>query len=351
VTFSVIQPTRFGGQLQIDSLEFVNGGLRPEDDKTLNVGVGYNTDIGEGRLRLGLDFFQIQIQDEVTTTLSATILTNVFGRDTAACQANRADATVCGPLNVATGLPGTAANGQPTQFANCNARLIFLVAFTTPCTQGTTTAASVAAVRTDQLNGPARITNGLDYTLDFSYPLLDGTFGVNVTATQNLVWKTQGYDVNGVTFEDPQKRLGWGNNSLTVPLVPELRANATLRWANDQHSFNLRANFQQGVQDERAGSYDPAILAAYPGGGTLTDVDGSAAGVQYSRYGMYPKDYLDFDFNYIWTAPFWEELELRASVLNITDRNPLAAQGRNGYLTGIGNPRGRQIEFAITKRF
>jgi len=192
--------------------------------------------------------------------------------------------------------------------------------------------------------------NGIDYSVDFSYPLFDGTFGVNVTATQNLVWKTKGFQVGGITFEGPQDRLGYINNSLVVPAVSELRANGTLRWANDQHSFNLRANYQKGMQDERNPSFDPTDTI-YVNSGLPTDVDGRTATTQYSLYGLTPKDYLDFDFTYLWTAPFWEELEFRASVLNLTDRNPLGAQNRNGYLSGIGNPRGRQIELGMTKRF
>jgi outer membrane receptor protein involved in Fe transport len=68
-------------------------------------------------------------------------------------------------------------------------------------------------------------------------------------------------------------------------------------------------------------------------------------------YGIFPKDYLDFDVNYVYTAPFWEELELRATVLNIFDKDPTPAQGRSGYYNATGNPRGRILEVGVTKKF
>ncbi len=70
-----------------------------------------------------------------------------------------------------------------------------------------------------------------------------------------------------------------------------------------------------------------------------------------SGYGRNAKEYLDYDFTYIWTAPFWEELTFRASVLNIADKAPPPAQGSAGYFTGAGDPRGRRIEFGINKKF
>jgi outer membrane receptor protein involved in Fe transport len=60
---------------------------------------------------------------------------------------------------------------------------------------------------------------------------------------------------------------------------------------------------------------------------------------------------MDFDLNYIYTAPFWEELELRATILNIFDKDPSPAQGRSGYYNATGNPRGRIIEVGFTKKF
>ena len=142
--------------------------------------------------------------------------------------------------------------------------------------------------------------------------------------------------------------------------MPDWRANATFRWSNDVHSVNMRANYQSGVSDERDPAFvgqptgcgpPPLARCIYINAGSLTDINSGLAGLQFSSWGVYPEDYVDFDINYIYTAPFWEELEFRVSVLNVTDEDPLKAQNRNGYLSGIGNPRGRQVELGITKKF
>ena len=61
------------------------------------------------------------------------------------------------------------------------------------------------------MNGPGFVTNGIDYTVDFAYPLFDGTFTAQLTATQNLVYKARGYDVNGIVFDTGGNRLGRAN--------------------------------------------------------------------------------------------------------------------------------------------
>jgi len=216
------------------------------------------------------------------------------------------------------------------------------------CVQGTTTASSLVAVIQSEQNGPRRVTNGIDYSVDYTYPLFDGTFGANFTATQNLVYKTQGFDVFGIPFELPQKRVGWVNNGL-FRQISEWRANASVRWANDMHNVNLRMDYVMGVHDER----DPQFVGTdvYPNAGSLTDIDATTTGTQFSPYGVVLDDYIQYDLNYIYTAPFWEELEFRLSILNLTDENPWPAQNRNGYLSSVGDPRGRRFELGVTKKF
>jgi hypothetical protein len=226
--------------------------------------------------------------------------------------------------------------------ANCAAALIAFVDFGGPCQQGVTTAQDIIAVQRFQQNGPGFITNGFDYSIDYSHPLFDGTFSANLTATNNLVYKVKGYDVNGIQFIPDSDARG-GTNWLTgtgASPNQEWRGNASIRWANAEHNFILRANYLGGMTDNRAMAfYTPVINNT----GSANDV--------ISDYGRFPEEYIEYDFNYIYSAPFWEELELRFSVLNLTDEDPMAAQGANGYFPGVGDPRGRRFEFAMTKKF
>src|SRR5690606_34636271 len=135
-------------------------------------------------------------------------------------------------------------------FADCNASLISFVTFTSPCVQGVTTGADLDEVRRYQVNGPGFITNGIDYSIDVAYPLFDGTFGVQLTATQNLVYKARGYSVNTILFDGGGNRLGRANYTSTGNESRRWRANGVVRWANDVHNVNVRANYSSGTYNE-----------------------------------------------------------------------------------------------------
>jgi iron complex outermembrane recepter protein len=332
---STLTTGRFGTGYIVPRITTVAPDIGPEDDTTLNLGVGYQTDIGEGRLRARLDFFEIVINGEVTTTSTSQVYTNVFGPSNNQAARTSANGTTPIPAGTTT---------STNQFADCSARLIsFLVFANNTCTTGTTTAADVLGVLRFQQNGPGQITNGVEYSLDYSHPLFGGNFAVQLQATQNLVYKVTEFDSNGVQFSGANQCIGNANFSVTgCNLSSEWRANGTVRWANDQHNVSLRANFTQGVYNE---SWDTKT--------GLVPIINNVAPIEdvYSTYGIFPKDYLDFDLNYIYTAPFWKDLELRATILNITDKNPMPAQGNSGYYNGIGNPRGRIFEIGATKKF
>jgi iron complex outermembrane recepter protein len=326
---------RFGTGFQLQRVTAVSTNIGPEDDKTFNFGVGWQSDLGEGRIRASVDFFEILIDGQIATTSDTTILNDIFGLNTAAAQSNRG----------VTGIPNTATNNSPGQFANCNANLISFVTFTTPCQQGVTTGANLNEVLRYQVNGPGFITNGVDYSIDFAYPMFDGTFSAQLTATNNQVYKARGYSVNNILFESSGNRLGTANYTRTGNESRRWRANAAVRWANETHNVSLRANYSSGTYNEafEVGGLTP-IVANIAATTTINETVNST-------YGIFPKEYLDFDLNYIYTAPFIDDLELRATVLNIFDKEPSAAQGRSGYYTATGNPRGRIFEVGLTKKF
>lgn len=326
---------RFGTGFQRPRYTTVAPDIGPEDDTTFNFGVGWQSDLGEGRIRASIDFFEILIDGQIATTSDTTILNDIFGLNTAAAQSNRG----------VTGIPNTAVNNSPGQFANCNANLISFVTFNTPCQQGVTTGGDLNEVLRFQVNGPGFITNGIDYSIDFAYPMFDGTFTAQLTATNNLVYKARGYSVNSILFDPGGDRLGTANYTRTGNESRDWRANAAVRWANETHNVSLRANYSSGVYNE---AYDVGGLTPIVSNIAATTTINETA---YSTYGIFPEEYLDFDLNYIYTAPFWEELELRATVLNIFDEDPSPAQGRSGYYAATGNPRGRIIEVGLTKKF
>jgi outer membrane receptor protein involved in Fe transport len=343
VTFSNSSQGRFANQV-VPTATLAQPGLQPEDDSTINIGFGYqNDDLFGGRFRASVDFFEINITGQVTTTSITTILTNVFGANTVACQADRSNATACGVgVQTATGLPSIplAGNNNAGQFANCNARLISFVAFAAPCTQGVTTAASLSGVNLYQVNGPYFVTNGFDYKIDYSHDLFDGVASIGLEATQGMVYKQGAFDVNGVLFDGGGDRFGLTNlgNGGLASVSQEWKGNLTARWANDTHNMTLRANYGSGSRDERLGL------------GQLTAIQ-TVPTTQYSMYGVNPESSLTYDATYIYTAPFWQDLEFRASVINLTDEEPGPLQVASGYYNGSADPRGRIFELGLTKKF
>src|SRR5262249_4630147 len=127
------------------------------------------------------------------------------------------------------------------------------------CSQGTTTSNNILEIKRNQINGPNFITNGIDYSADFTYPLFDGTFGAQLALTQNLGYKQGGYSVAGVLFDSGGQRLGLTNLSTggLAGVSTEWKGNIQLRWANDAHNISLRGNYDNGSYDER---YDAGQL-------------------------------------------------------------------------------------------
>lgn len=315
VAESITDTTRFGGGYQYLRLTTTQNDIQPEDDTTMNIGVGYRGDVFGGRLRMSADYFRIKIQDEVVTTLASPVLDNVF----------------------VTGAPGA---GSQAHVADCGARLIQFVQFNSGvCQQGVTTAADVLAIVAAQLNGPNFLTEGIDYSLDYRYPLFGGDIYLSTSITQNLTYEADPFTVNGVVFDTGGDRLGYANNSRSGDASSKLRGNATVGFNKDDYRVNLRANYQDGYLIED-GETRTAIINLP---GTANDV--------FSSYGFSKKDYVDYDLNVIYDVPFVDDFEVRLSILNLTDRDPPPNQGATGVRTSMGNVRGRRFEVGATKKF
>ncbi|MDZ4371608.1 MAG: TonB-dependent receptor, partial [Phenylobacterium sp.] len=307
--------TRFGPGYNYPTLTTVDDGIRPETAVTYNFGVGYQAPIFAGRLTASVDFFGIEITDEVVTSNSLTVIDNVFR----------------------AGAPGA---GSPAHLADCSASLISFVEFNSGgCQPGVTTAANVSLVNMITRNGPSLTTNGLDYAIVYTQPLFGGDIALAANATQYTKFATGAFEVNGVVFDAGGDRLGFRNTTRTGSPSQKWRANASVRWSNGTHSIGLRANYFDGFENDPA----QTRVAVQNLPGTANDV--------FSDYGWGKERYVDFDLNYIYTAPAWQDFTLRVSVLNLTDERPPALQNFVGYDTLVGNPRGRMLRLETTKKF
>jgi outer membrane receptor protein involved in Fe transport len=178
--------------------------------------------------------------------------------------------------------------------------------------------------------------------------------------------------IGGVQLESPASQIGLTGGGGANRSV-EWRGTGVVRWSNDEHTVTLRGTYQGG-QWQRGylaclpPYFDPAtntqlgIVGGTSSCGTsLTAVllnpatgvpldDPANGAIQFSDYGVRPKDRYTFDLNYIYRPEWMEGLELGASVENIFDEDPIASQTNNrGYVSG--NPRGRIFQLEVTKRF
>ncbi len=324
---TVSTSTRFGTGTEAASIRTIANDLEPEEDATMSFGVGYNANIGDARVRATVGYWAIERTNEITTTTTTPILNAVFG------QANAGAGAAQTVLDVGGG--------------QCHPLSAFLVFSSGACVGGVTSSADLQDILLFTQNGPGFNTSGVDFEFDFVHPFFSGDLGVNLTATQNLEYERTAYDIAGVQFAGDADCLGLANFSTRnagCGSFPEIKANATVSWRNSAHNVSLRANFTSGIYNEiwdaPTGVFTPIALS-------------TVAGVPhtYSTYGVFADDHIEYDFNYIYSAPFWQDLDLRLTILNVFDEDPMAAQGRTGYYPGIGNPRGRQVEVGVTKKF
>lgn len=301
-------------------------GITPEDDRALNLGVIYAPEVFGGQLRASVDFWEIIIDGEVADTNTTTVLANVFG----------------------TSAPSAAT------LANCSARFVNLVEFVQgSCVQGTSNGGSLTNIDRYTLNTGGFVTNGLDFNVDYTRPVGPGDIYASASATQVRVYKVKGFTIPGVqdalgqplVYQQDFNGLGFANLTRAGTIMPEWRANASIGYSWDVHRVNLRANYVSGFVDES----NPVQTGVASDGSPI-----------FATRGLSASDYADLDFSWIYTPTWMNDLQLRLTVLNITDENPMPAQNTNaggaaatrtGYYPGYGNPRGRQLELGLTKKF
>lgn len=336
----VVAGTAYVGSLgrSIATSTITAPGITPEDDTAMNFGVIYAPEVFGGELRASLDFWEIIIDKEVGDTTLAAAFSSVF-------------------RNPTSGAPTTSPTN--TSLVVCNAPLASLLSFTQTCNDTApignplrTTGANLMGATRYTLNTGGYTTNGVDFAVDYTRDLGPGTIHASIQGTNVLVYKVKGYDLpDGSPYQESFDGLAWANLSRGGTIMPRWRANATLGYSLNDHRLSVRANYFSGFRD------DSGNLT-----GNTTPVARVGTTLVYPKYGVKPfKDYMDFDLNYIYTAPFWQDLMLRVSVLNLFDKNPLAAQHSNGsgvatdaragYYPNFGNVRGRQFEIGLTKKF
>ncbi|MDP3738840.1 MAG: TonB-dependent receptor [Hyphomonadaceae bacterium] len=216
---------------------------------------------------------------------------------------------------------GAASNGVITTCDPAVQPLLNRVTFNSPCFVGMTAVGNFASISTVFGNGPGQTTNGIDYQITYDMPIGPGDLTLGVTATQVTELLTGPTSLDGVVISTGDDRLGTLNFATVASAAPEWRTNFSANYNMERHNFRFGANYVSAVTDERAG-------------------------IQYGENG---EEWLTYDFTYLFDIT--DTLRLTASVNNITDEDPPAAQEELGYDPRLGNPLGRTFEIGIKKTF
>ncbi len=280
-----------------------NSALGPEKSDTYNLGVIVET----GGLRASVDYYRFDFTDELTTEPSGGLLTAL-------------GTTGCG-----------------------NAALVARFQFDSRGCLAS--GVSVLRIDTNNVNGPATKTSGLDFraSYDWSDFLVAGAdWEIGGEATYLLDYKRGNFVLSGtnVVFQPALDRAGTHDLLGTFFSYPQTRANAWLSFSKGPVALRWQIRYTEGTRPAFAGAgfYNTVAnpSATTTGGRDLVSLGKSKAFWQH-------------DLNLRWETP-WDAV-ITASIQNLLDKDPSYLVSNLNYDYTNGNPLGRVFELGVKKKF
>ncbi|MEO9133140.1 MAG: TonB-dependent receptor [Sphingomonas sp.] len=270
--------------------------LKPSSARSANLGAIWDSrGFADGhRFRMSVDYFDIKTKDEIGQLADPNQIANL----------------------VFNGAGGTITTCDPSVQP-----LVRRITFNNGCSVGLSAIGSFSTITTIVGNGPGQSTAGLDIQADYTMPLGNGDLALHVSATRITKLNTGATSLDGVVISTGDDRLGTLNFATFAQSAPKLRANGSINYHLDRHNFRLGANYVSAVSDERAG-------------------------VQYGENG---KSWVTVDA--VYRIQINDRFVLTASVANMFNQNPPAAQEEFGYDPWTANPLGRTFELGVKKTF
>jgi outer membrane receptor protein involved in Fe transport len=180
---------------------------------------------------------------------------------------------------------------------------------------------SFSTISTRFGNGPGQSTSGFDLQAGYDMSVGPGNLALDLKATRITELKTGPTSLDGVVVSTGDDRLGMLNFATFAQSAPKWRANLGTNFSTGRQNFRLGVNFVSAVKDERPG-------------------------IQYGEDG---ENWVTADFTY--RLAFANRLALTATVANIFDRDPPAAQEEFGFDPWTANALNRTIEVGVQKQF
>lgn len=265
--------------------QFGNANLKPESATSFNIGGLFNL----GGFSASLDYYNFDFSDPIIVEEQASIV-------------NAAVAAI-------------AANDLTNP-------ILSRITFQDPANP---TAAGIARIRTNIVNGPAIETSGFDFraTQVIEDVMGGNTLTIGADGTYVIEYVVDDFQIEGVTIAGGD-RVGQFNRGNFSRSLPQWKANAFVNLEMGDHNFRGVMRHITDYKDERA----PAAR-----GGVGETIDSQTT----------------FDLFYTWRAPW--DLDIGLSVVNVTDEDPPFAAFDLNYDPYTHNPFGRTFKVSVKKKF
>ncbi|MFN3312990.1 MAG: TonB-dependent receptor domain-containing protein [Hyphomonas sp.] len=266
--------------------QFGNANLKPESATSFNIGALVNSGTG---FTASLDYYNFDFSDPIIVEEQSSI--------------------------VAAAVAALAAG-------NTTSPILSRITFQDPANP---TAAGIARIRTNIVNGPSIKTSGLDFraTQVFEDVFANSILSIGADGTYVIEYVVDDFQIEGVTIAGGD-RVGQFNRGNFSRSLPQWKANAFVNLEMGDHNFRGVVRHITDYVDERA----PASR-----GGVGAEIDSQTT----------------FDLFYTWRAPW--DLDIGLSVVNVTDEDPPFAAFDLNYDPYTHNPFGRTFKFSIKKKF
>lgn len=190
-------------------------------------------------------------------------------------------------------------------------------------------AASIARIRTNVVNGPDIQTSGIDLRINNTWDglIAGGDLTLGIDGTYVIEYQVDSYFVEGVSIGGGDY-AGQFNRSNFTRSLPQTKANLFGNLALGDHNFRGVVRYISSYDDERG---TPSLTGAFTGGPSKIDSQTT------------------LDMFYNWAAPM--DFDIGLSVVNVFDQDPPSAFFDTAYDPYTHNPFGRTVKITLTKRF
>lgn len=266
-----------------------NPDLKPEEGTTFSLGVIFNL----GGLRATVDYWSFDIDKLLTNEPRQSVLDKVFPNG------------IAGPDNCGVDPAFIAAHFE-FGTAGCGAN-------------------NITKLKLLQINGAGIHTDGVDINVDY---LFENVFGGGLTLGATGTWVNK-YEVdalrlNGVSYSAKFDAVGFLNDGLPAPALPEWRAETYVDFSRGNQNLRWTAGFIDQYTDKRA------IFATNPNGRLIDSI-------------------IVHDLTYRVQLP--AQTTLVATVYNVFDEDPSFARKELNYDPQTANPVGRSFKLGMRKQF